>query len=143
MIEELKKGRFLGLPIHVILVHFPAGLLPAAFLFDLAGLGTGEGSLHAASLWCLTAGTAMGLAAGAFGFWDFVGLRDARRLEKATWHGSLEFVMLLLFGLLAGLRWQDAAVWQAPGAWELAAMGAGVALMGVANHLGGELVHTD
>ncbi len=141
MIEGLKRGRLGGHPIHVMLVHFPAGLFPMAFLFDLAGFWWGEASLHAASGWCMAGGAAAGMSAAVFGYWDYLRIRDSGRLVTAAWHGMTEFVLLILFGLLAGIRWQTESGWEAPGPWEMAAAGAGILLLGVANYLGGELVH--
>lgn len=135
------EGRLLGHPVHVMLVHFPAGLLPSAFLFDLGGVWTGDPGLHQAAFWCMAAGVASGLPAAAFGFWDFVRLEDPVRMQTALWHGAMEFSVLLLFALLTGLRWQQWPAPGVPGTWELVAAGLGLLLMAAANFRGGELVH--
>ena len=57
------KARFLGHPIHPMLIVFPLGLLGASVLFDLLHLATGATEFALVAYWTLAAGLVGGALA--------------------------------------------------------------------------------
>lgn len=141
MLKQLLNGRFLGHPIHPMLVHFPTVLFPVSFLFDLAGIWTSGESFFAASFYCVGAGLGGGFMAALFGLIDYIKLTDREPLfRKASWHALLQFLVLMIFGIVFGLRYEGIS---APGLVELLVSGLGICLMLTGNYLGGDLVFRD
>jgi uncharacterized membrane protein len=54
--------KFLGHPVHPMLIAYPLGLLSAAVIFDLLYLATGNEQLATFSFWGILAGVVGGLA---------------------------------------------------------------------------------
>ncbi len=143
MLQDFLKGRFLGHPVHPMLVHFPTALFSAGFLFDIAGILLEESSLFTASFYVLVLGLAFGLLAGVFGMIDYVSLGSRPELfETASWHAGIQFVVLAAFGVVAGFKFQAYPDVASPSVLELTAMGGTLAAMLIGNYLGGELVFT-
>jgi uncharacterized membrane protein len=99
MIADLVKGKLFGHPIHVMLVHFPAALLPTAAALDaLRAFTTTSFSLDITLL--LWPGVVLGWLAGAFGIWDLVRLKaGSREMAVALIHGGINVTAL------AGFTW--------------------------------------
>jgi uncharacterized membrane protein len=107
-IKNLLKGRFFDHPLHVILIHFPIALLPLCAALDFyaylnddnyfAGLGFYSGLL----------GTASGLIAAIFGAMDLIRIKDdAKVFSKALLHGGLNILILSVFGIIIGVRFNN------------------------------------
>jgi len=100
------QGAWLGHPLHVALVHVPAGLWPAALAFDLlANAGVGGSSLPRAATFAIALGLVVALAAVAPGFADWVDIdhrKPASRLGLA--HLSLNTLALLVFAAELRMR---------------------------------------
>lgn len=143
MLRQLTNGRFLGHPVHPMLVHFPTALFTVSFLFDLIGTWYSNDSLFAASFYCIGAGLAGGFFAALFGLIDYLALTEREPLfRKASRHALLQFTVLLLFGVIFGVRFEQASEFYAPGS-TVAVSGIGVILMLIGNYLGGDLVFRD
>ena len=56
------RAKFLGHPIHPMLIVFPLGLLATAVIFDIIGLATSNNSWFGISFWMIAAGIIGGLA---------------------------------------------------------------------------------
>lgn len=141
MLHELISGRLFGHPVHPMLVHFPTALFSAGFLFDIAGLVWGDQTLFFASFYVLLLGLAVGIIAGIFGAADFIKLADRpAAFRTAGWHGSLQFLVLIIFGLIVGIKFQAYPDLHPPGLLQMGVMGLGLATMLAGNYLGGELV---
>ena len=50
------RARFLGHPMHQMLIVFPLGLLATSVVFDLIGLFGGPDGAHTAGYWTLAGG---------------------------------------------------------------------------------------
>ncbi len=141
MWRSLLKGRLCGHPIHPMLVHFPTALFSAGFLFDLAGILLNQSQLFFASFYVILLGLAGGLLAALFGLIDYIKLGSKPdQFRIASWHAVIQFVVLMTFGVLAGLKFQAYPAIGAPGTWQLIVMGVTLGIMLVGNYLGGELV---
>jgi uncharacterized membrane protein len=64
------RAKFLGHPIHPMLIVFPLGLLATAGAFDIIGLGTRDTSWFGISFWMIAAGIIGGLLSAVFGLVD-------------------------------------------------------------------------
>lgn len=132
------RARFLGHPIHPMLIVFPLGLLTTAVIFDLIGLVVGIGELLTASYWMIAAGVLAGLAAAAFGAWDWLHIpRGTRARAIAMWHGLGNVAMVALFATSWLLRRPEPTD-VSTAALALGLIGAGLATL--TGWLGGELV---
>lgn len=141
MWKQIIKARLFGHPIHLMLVHFPTALFTAGFLFDAGGMLLNEEQLFSASLYVIFLGLAGGLAAVVFGLIDYAKLSEKPdQFRLASWHASIQFVVLVIFGIIAGLKFQSYPDLEAPDFLEMGIMGAAVIAMLIGNYLGGELV---
>ena len=142
MIKQLLKGRLFGHPIHAMLVHFPTALFTASFIFDVLGLYTKDLRFAFASFYCMATGLIFGVAAGIFGFIDYLKLVNSSEqvFSKASWHGGLQFCMLSGFGVLFGIRFQSYPDFILPGFLEMIISGTLIVLLLFGNYLGGDLV---
>ena len=131
-------ARFMGHPIHPMLVPYPIAFFTGAFLADLAFLWTGLPFWATAAAWLIGAGLVGALLAALAGFTDFLGEPRVRALSTAWLHmlGNVTLVVLEAINLV--LRYGDpAAALPSPGVY---LSGAGFLLLGFTGWLGGELV---
>ncbi len=143
MWKQIIKGRLFGHPIHPMLVHFPTALFSAGFLFDTGGILLNEPQLFSASLYAIILGLAGGLAAIVFGLIDYIKLsQQPRQFRLASWHASIQFAVFIIFGVIAGLKFQAYPDLGSPNLLEVSIMGTAVITMVIGNYLGGELVIT-
>lgn len=133
------KVKFLGHPIHPMLIVLPLGLLSAAVIFDIVYLITGDVAFSTVAFWNIAAGVIGGLIAAVFGAWDWWNIpRDTRAKRIGLWHGGGNVVVVVLFALSWLLRLGQEGFVPSPPAY-LFSFG-GLALATVTAWLGGELV---
>jgi uncharacterized membrane protein len=132
--------KFLGHPVHPMLVVYPLGLLSTGVIFDLISMGTDNEGFYVVSYWMIAAGLVGGLLAAIFGFMDWLSIRSGTRAKSVGgWHGVGNLVIVLLFATSWWLR--SGVEDNVPGtlAFSLSLLGFGLAL--VTGWLGGELVY--
>jgi uncharacterized membrane protein len=89
MLHDLLRGKLFGHPIHVMLVHFPAALLPLATALDVLKLFANF-NLNVDTKVILWPGIALGYLAAVFGLWDLVRLKTAsKEMSVALVHGGI------------------------------------------------------
>lgn len=95
-----------GHPIHLMLLHFPAALLPTSagytLLVMLGWMPDGAPSFYIASL-----AAGLGWLAAVFGFWDLTQIpKGSKAMQTALRHGSINAIALSLLtaSLLLHLR---------------------------------------
>jgi len=94
MLHDLLRGKLFGHPIHVMLVHFPAALLPVAAALDALRQFAGIPKQLDVTLF-LWPGVVLGWLAGVFGIWDLVRLKTAsREMSVALIHGGINATAL-------------------------------------------------
>lgn len=143
MWRKILLGRLFGHPIHPMLVHFPTALFLAGFLFDTGGILLNKPWFFSASFYVILLGLGTGFAATVFGLVDYVKLSSEPDLFRtATWHGGIQFIVLMVFGVIAGLKFQAYPDMESPSILEIGFMGGTLAIMLIGNYLGGELVFT-
>jgi uncharacterized membrane protein len=132
--------KFLGHPVHPMLIVFPLGLLSAAVIFDAVYLVTANEELAFFSFWAIAAGIVGGLAAALFGLLDWLALpRGTRAKAVGLTHGIGNVVVVGLFAVSWLLRMGDPAYGSSLLPFLFALAGAGLALFTA--WLGGELVY--
>ncbi len=90
--------KFLGHPVHQMLVVFPLGLLATAVVFDLIYLVGSSPTMAVVSYWMIAAGVIGGLLSAPFGWIDWFGIPTGTRAKSiGLWHGVGNIVVLLLF----------------------------------------------
>ncbi|MFO0588488.1 MAG: DUF2231 domain-containing protein [Polyangiaceae bacterium] len=134
------RAKFLGHPIHQILVAFPLGLLSTSVAFDVLRTATGNKKWSRVSKTVLGAGLLGAMAAAPFGLIDWVAIPEKTRAKRIGMiHGLGNLAVAGLFGASYLLRERDGSkVGVAPMTLSLL----GGALAGVTGWLGGELVDT-
>jgi uncharacterized membrane protein len=132
------KAKFLGHPVHPMLIVFPLGLLATAVAFDIVGLSSSDSSWFAMSFWMIAAGIVGGLLAAVFGFVDWWAIPSGTRAKQiGLWHGAGNVLVVLLFVVSWFLR-RPAPTQPSTGALVLSFVAVALAL--VTGWLGGELV---
>src|SRR5436190_21963082 len=106
MIIDLLKGKWLGHPLHPILVHVPMAVWPAALLFDLLSrAGIGGNAIARTSFFAIGFGLVVALFALPTGIVDWWGIKREKPAWKiGLWHMLLNAVVLVLFAINFILR---------------------------------------
>ncbi len=141
MIESISSfwlWQFLG-RLHPLVVHFPIGLLVAAFALELLTLGGRRPNLREGIVWVLRMGAASAVAAAGFGW--LLATRDGIAGEMVEYHQWLGLTTAVLavgavFLLERALRRGDASLVPYRSVLTLA-----VVCLAVAGHLGAGLTH--
>ncbi len=132
------KARFLGHPIHQMLVVFPLGLLGGSVVFDVLAHALSSPQMAVVAYYLILGGLVGGLLAAPFGTVDWLAIPAGTRAKSVgALHAGGNVVVLVLFGVSAWLRMDGPA---APSVLAQALSGAGVLLSLVTAWLGGELV---
>ncbi|HEX8295341.1 MAG TPA: DUF2231 domain-containing protein [Chthoniobacteraceae bacterium] len=133
------KARFLGHPIHPMLIVLPLGLLPAALVCDAVHFATKRGFWGEMAFWLIAGGIVGGAIAGVAGFIDWLAIpRETRAKRIGALHGLINVGVLLVFSVSWWLRRSD------PTALQLLPVILGVGaliLSGISAWLGGELIY--
>jgi uncharacterized membrane protein len=99
------RAKFLGHPVHPMLIVFPLGLLATAVIFDIVGLVRGSTSLFMASYWMIAAGVIGGLLSAVFGLIDWLAIPSGTRAKAiGFWHGAGNVLVVALFAISWLLR---------------------------------------
>lgn len=132
------KAKFLGHPVHQMLVVFPLGLLGASVLFDTVARLRDMPVMVEVAYWTMAVGLIGGVLAAPFGTRDWLAIPAGTRAKSiGALHGVGNVLVLLLF-LGSWLMRRDAADHMTDAASALAWVGLAVSL--VTAWLGGELV---
>jgi uncharacterized membrane protein len=133
------KAKFLGHPIHQMLIVFPLGLLPMSVVADIIAMVTGNVFWYQMSFYLIIAGIIGGLVAAVFGLIDYLAIPSGTRAKRVgLMHGGGNVVVVALFGLSWWLRYTDVDF--VPGNLAIALSLIAVGLSLVTAWLGGELV---
>ena len=132
------RAKFLGHPVHPMLIVFPLGLLAMAVIFDIIAIALGQGYWSEISYWMIAAGVVTGLIAAPFGAIDWWAVPAGTRAKRiGALHGIGNVLVILMF---AASWWLRRPAPQAPDALGLTlAFAAAVLALGT-GWLGGELV---
>ncbi len=133
------KAKFLGHPVHQMLIVFPVGLLVASVIFDVLYLITGNDVFPIIAFYNIAGGLIGGVLAAIFGLIDFLAIPGQTRAKRiGLLHGLGNLVVVVLFSLSWVIRRSlDGFV---PDTMALLLSFLGVGLAGVTAWMGGELV---
>jgi uncharacterized membrane protein len=132
--------KFLGHPVHPMLIVYPLGLLSAAVVFDILYIVTENADLATFSFWALAAGLVGGLAAALFGLIDWLGIPGGTRARRiGALHGGGNLLVVALFAMSFALRLDNAQYLPEILPAVVGLVGASIAL--ITAWLGGELVY--
>src|SRR5436190_21678870 len=111
MLHDLARGKLFGHPIHVMLVHFPAALLPLAAALDVLRLFA-HVTFSVDTAVILWAGVAMGWMAALFGLWDLARLKTAsKEMSVALAHSGINATAVAGFTWALFIANTDIRVW--------------------------------
>jgi uncharacterized membrane protein len=132
------RARFLGHPIHQMLIVFPLGLLATAVVFDVVAMVRGNSFFFHMAYWMIAAGVISGLVSALFGTIDWLAIPSGTRAATVgLWHGGGNLLVVVLFVASWFLRRPAPTD---PGTVALTCSFAGAGLSLVTAWLGGELV---
>ena len=123
-------------PLHPMMIHFPAALLPASLGSDVLGKVMKRPSLRHAAWWMLAFGAASVPLAVLTG-WVWLRAREASDGDGLGIHKWLGTSLALVFVPLVVWRWRTHAREGTPGWPYLAAAAVAVGLMIYQAHIGG------
>ena len=143
--KSVFEGKPVRSPLHPLLVHVPIALFPISLLLDLGSwmMPRPELGLVRAAFVCVIAGLGTGVLAAVFGMFDYTQIRDDHPAKKtATLHLILNVVALGLFAAGAGLRYGDLDTLRTAIAPVLVSV-AGLGVLAYSGYLGGKMVYSD
>jgi uncharacterized membrane protein len=129
-------------PIHLLLIHFPAALLPVDLVFSLIANFRSYPDLAMASYYCLLAGVAGGwvaMGAGAIDLFKYV-INSGDSLRQVIIHASLQTVVVFGFTVLLGVEHKNQAWIANQPMWLLIMKVILTITMFVGNYFGGEVL---
>ena len=128
-------------PPHLVLVHFPAALLPMDLVCAALGWYTHNATFTAAAYYALAGGVGAGWLAVAFGFMDLTRIPSERKavLSTALLHAGLNTGVLMGYSVLFFLEWKQPVL--VPATLGVLSVKAALLLALIAgNYLGAQLV---
>jgi uncharacterized membrane protein len=137
------QGRWLGHPLHTLLVHVPVAVWPAALVFDLLSLvGIGGQAMVRTSFYAILFGLVVALLAVPAGLADWADIKPEKPARKlGLYHMLLNLVIWALWA--ANLAWR----WRLLETAEVVPLGAALlslvanGLLVVSGYLGGRMVY--
>ena len=132
--------KFLGHPIHPMLIVFPLGLFSIAVLSDVIYLATSNQDFALVAYWNITLGIILGLLAAVFGLIDWLAIpKGTRAKDVGLWHGIGNVVIVGLMIVSWLLRMSNPVYGSDTLPFLVALLGVAMAL--VTAWLGGEMVY--
>ena len=138
------KGKWLGHPLHPILVHVPMAMWPGALIFDLLSRwNTGGNAMVRLSFYAIAFGLAAALLAVPTGLLDWSVIKK----EKPAWkiglyHMALNLFVALLFAINLALRWPTFREATVVNRTQLLLSAIGTAVLVGSAYLGGMMTYT-
>jgi uncharacterized membrane protein len=132
------RAHVFGHSLHQILIAFPIALLSSSVLFDVLWRITGDRKWPPMAFYLIELGLVGGLVAALFGFIDYLAIPHAVRAKRTgALHGIASVVLVAIFAASWASRLGRVA---SPPPLALFLSFCGLALLGGAGWLGGELV---
>jgi len=134
--------KFLGHPVHMLLVHFPAALFPMDLVCSVLDFFFHKRLFADASLCAVTGGALTGWIALFFGLLDLLAIPEQKSRER-LWgfiHGSLNGSAVFVFTLLAYLSVYNFPLPYGHPVLLIAIKAVTVCMLMVGNYFGGNLV---
>lgn len=141
MFKQLLRGKMLGHPIHVMLVHFPLALFPIGLAFDVLAYLKQDTSLATVGFYAMGCGLAGAFGAAIFGGMDFLNLPVERTIQKkAMLHAALNVSAVLVYTVLFAIRYKHFPQIRLAGITEMLMNALALVVILAGAHLGGDLI---
>jgi uncharacterized membrane protein len=129
----------------MMLIHFPAALLPMDFVCYAISFYTGENSFLKASFYAMAGAVILGWLATIFGALDLLKIPREKTdvMKKALLHGGINTTVIIGFTIFASIAFKKYPLLPAASFIVLVVKAALVAFMFFGNYLGGSLVLKD
>lgn len=143
MITEFLKGKWLGHPLHPILVHVPMAAWPGALVFDLLSqMEIGGNGMVRLSFYSILLGLVAVLAAVPTGVLDWGEIKQDKPAWKlGLYHMALNLVVAIVFAINLGVRMESYRSALKVAGWPLALSAVGTLLLAGSAYLGGLMVY--
>lgn len=135
--------KFLNHPVHVMLIHFPAALLPMDLLLSAWAWYEGNGSINEAAFFCLAAGVLIGYLAIITGLIDLAVIPKERKttINAALLHGLINGSVILIYTFILYKEWKMYPGLAMPSTGMLAFKGILILTLLTGNYFGGKLIY--
>jgi uncharacterized membrane protein len=142
IMKDLKQAKLLGHPVHMMIIHFPIGLIPVSLVFDLIGLNSNDAFFAKAGYYCLTLGLFSAILSALFGFMDFLRIPENKpnSRRKGLIHMFLNITWIFMAATVWALRLNAVPTNYIESATEVIITAVAVLIMLISNHFGGDLV---
>jgi uncharacterized membrane protein len=142
-LKRILQGHWLGHPLHPALVHLPAGLWPAALLFDVLSFTQfGGRPTVVASFACIAGGLIGAILAAPTGLADWLDIKPGKPARPlGVYHLVLNLVVTALFAINLALRWHDFRTARHVSVVQLVLSIIAVIILAVSGYLGGRMAY--
>jgi uncharacterized membrane protein len=132
-----------GHPVHVMVIHFPAALLPADLILSLLGYYYKNAGFSQAGFYCLAGGIALGFLAMITGLIDLLAIPKSNKEAMAAGlsHGFINGLVIFVYSIIAYILWKDQSYQQISSAGSLILKAILVFTLLFGNYLGGNLIY--
>lgn len=142
LIKEFFKGKFLGHPIHVMLVHFPMAFFPLSLFFQLSSIWMLDAKLSFIAFIIIVLGILFGSFAALFGIIDLIQLPQKPEIwNKAGIHSIIMGCIITGYIVLAALDMKQFPAIPIPTYITVLVNGFLVLCLFVGAHYGGDLIY--
>lgn len=136
--------KFLGHPVHMILIHFPAALFPMDFICSLLFYNTSNATFGYAAYYAMFGGTILGWLSVVTGAIDLISIKQGGAvISKALIHGTINMAVVTCYTVFTVILYSNYPNLPKPGLTLLVVKAGVNGLMIVGNYLGGNLVLKD
>src|SRR5438046_8371186 len=106
--SNLINMKFLGHPIHTMIIHFPTSLLPMELVLSFLFSKTGNASFGSAAFYCAVGGVVIGIVAMLTGLIDLIGFKKEQKeaLGVGLLHGSINGTVIIIYTVIAYKGWK-------------------------------------
>jgi uncharacterized membrane protein len=132
-----------GHPLHVMLIHFPVGLLPAEGVLSLLAYFYPGLPFTAAAFYCLVGGVVSGYVAILSGLLDLIAIPKENKLAigAGLLHGFVNGLVVLVYSIFAYKAWQAYPRLETPSLVLLVIKALLLLCLFIGNFLGGKLIY--
>src|SRR5688572_25411504 len=130
--------KLFGHPIHLMLVHFPAALLPMDVLCSAANLVYPDSGLSAAAYYAMMGGVALGWLAVVTGTFDLLTVmkENGAALKSALIHGGINAGVITVYTIFAAKALNAWPAMEADSMTTVILKGILIAVMMLGNYIG-------
>lgn len=134
--------KIFGHPIHILLVHFPAALIPLDFLVVILSRYINLPGLLNFSFYSIVAASVFGWMAVVFGAFDLLSVYEKYpgAVKHTLWHGGLNILVITTYSLLAFIQYKHYPNLQADSISIIIIKALMILLLIIGNFIGGNLI---